>query len=301
MNAQAPKRSIFEFNPNPTIMKTSLHHLETLALLAALTVLAQPAGAASATWLASPTDGNWEAAGSENNWSTGVATWPGGTSTSSGDTATFNSASTATTITIGGSAWNLKNVTFDTASCAAYTINSTESAASPRWTGGGAVTINSTVTQPQVFSGNQYRLHSGGGLSLINNSATATATLTFSAGIKANNSTSANTFDQAVNLQGTHTGNNTFSGVIADYTTPAAGQWAAVAKSGAGAWYLTANNTYTGPTSITGGSLILSGSGAINGTTNVTISGSGALLSFNNAMKLTTALPGPPSRLLAES
>ena len=288
-NMQAPNRSIIQIHPAQTIMKTPLHHLEALAILAALTLLPHLADAASATWLVSPSSGNWEASASENNWSTGLGTWPGGTSTSSGDTATFNSGSTQTTITLNGSAWNVKNVTFDTANCAAYTINSTEGAAAARWTGGGAVTINSTVTQPQVFSGSQYRLHSGGGLSLINNSATPTATLTYSAGIKANNSTSANLFDQALNLQGTHTGNNTFSGVIADYATPAAGQWTSLTKSGTGTWYLTANNTYTGPTSITGGSLILSGSGAINGTTNVTISGSGAILSFNNAMNLTTA------------
>jgi fibronectin-binding autotransporter adhesin len=273
MNMQAPKRSVSKINSTQTIMKTSLHHLATLSILAAVTLLPHLAGAASATWLASPTDGNWEATGSENNWSTGVATWPGGNSTSSGDTATFNNNSSVTSISLNGTGgWNIKNITFDTANCAAYTINN-PGGQTCRMTSGGAITINSAVTQSQAITGSQLRLHGAGGLNLVNNSSTSTATLTVATGLRGNNSPANTTpFDQAVNLQGSNLGSNVVSAAIVDYDSTET-YVAAVTKSGAGTWYLTAANTYKGPTSITAGTLVLTSSGSINSSTNIIVSG----------------------------
>jgi autotransporter-associated beta strand protein len=242
-----------------------------------------PAQAASATWLASPTDGNWITSASENNWSTGVGTWPGGNSTSSGDTATFNSASSFTTVVVGGT-WNIKNITFDTANCPTYTITNT-GAGTARMTAAGTIQITSTVTQPQAITGSQLRLHTTGAVNLVNNSATPTATLTVSTGFKANNSTEATLLDQAVNLQGSNTGSNVVSGAIVDYDANYT-YVSAVTKSGAGTWYLTANNTYKGPTIISGGTLALTGAGAISSTTNIVINGAGATLSVAGTLSI---------------
>src|SRR5579859_8218797 len=114
----------FHFKKSPTPIRTAS------LLFTVLTIFLTPGllCAASATWSATPTDGEWIATNTpvlENNWSTGANTWPGGTSTSSGDSATFNNSSTITTVIItnvlGIGGWNVKNITFDTANCVAYT------------------------------------------------------------------------------------------------------------------------------------------------------------------------------------
>ena len=229
------------------------------------------ARAASATWLASPTSDLWEAGAGDENWSTGVGTWPGGTSTSSGDSATFDVNSSITNISI-TSSWNIKNITFDTADCAAYTFNIT--GGTPRFTSGGTIKLTSTVTQPQAFLGSQIRLHPTGGTTLLNDSATPTATLSFAGGFKANNSTGSET-QSPINLQGANTGSNVISGPIVDYHTPNDSGYAPVSinKSGAGTWYLTANNTYSGPTTVSGGLLALTGAGSVAQSSSITITG----------------------------
>ena len=255
-------------------------------------VASEVAEAASATWNATPTDGYWvttNQAPNQNNWSTGQGAFPGGNSTSSSDTATFNSASTSTTIIVSNasvaSSWNIKNIIFDTANCAAFTITNTGTVTA-RFTGDGAVEMTGAVAQPQVIKGSQFRLHPGGGIILSNGAASTTATLTFSgSGVKANNSVDANPYDQSVVLTGGNTGSNVFSGVIADYAAPPTpGYYSSLIKTNGGTWYLAGNNTYTGPTTIAGGELILVGAGAFNSSTNVIISG-GTLI-FNNVMNL---------------
>lgn len=243
--------------------------------------------AASATWLYSPTDGNWEASAAETNWSSGGGAWPGGTSTSSGDTATFTN-STVKLVIVNSTAWNVKDIVFSNASCPSFTITNEEGAASARFTGGGGITISNEVTQPQLITGSQWRLHTGGGLALVNNSATPAATLTFASGIKANNGADATTTDQAVNLQGSNTGANTFGGVIADYGTPTpANEYAAVTKAGTGTWILTAASTYTGPTIVSNGLLILKGT--VNDSTNIIVTGPGSTFQIDSPMNLTLA------------
>jgi autotransporter-associated beta strand protein len=90
-----------------------------------------------------------------------------------------------------------------------------------------------------------------------------------------------------VTLQGTNTGDNTIAQAINDAT----GQSTSVIKSGAGAWALSGNSTYTGSTSMSNGTLkvtgslgatavsvaggILTGSGTLGGP--VSVGGSGTL------------------------
>ncbi|HAO79775.1 MAG TPA: hypothetical protein DCQ92_12530 [Verrucomicrobia subdivision 3 bacterium] len=273
----------------------------TLALAVVLGACLAPnfAQAASATWNVAPTSNLWEAGAGDNNWSTGVGLWPGGTSTSSGDTATFNVASSITTLQI-ASNWNIKNVTFDTADCSAYTINITGGTA--RLTSGGVIQLTSTVTQPQAFTGNQIRLHTSAGTTLQNNSATPTATLSFSGGFKANNSSGATTDLQPVNLAGSNTGSNVVGGAIVDYSGQplgSPGYAASVNKSGTGTWYLTANNTYTGPTTVSGGLLALTGSGSISRSSSITITG--GTLEWDNPFSTASVAVGPGALIIGSS
>ncbi len=77
-----------------------------------------------------------------------------------------------------------------------------------------------------------------------------------------------------ITLQGTDTFN--IGGTALKCTGTLSGP-GGVAKTGASPVYLSAANTYTGPTAVSAGTLILSGSGAISGSTNISVSG-GALL-----------------------
>jgi len=73
---------------------------------------------------------------------------------------------------------------------------------------------------------------------------------------------------RALTLDGTSTAANTISGAIADNGAGAM----SLTKNGTGTWVLSGNNTYTGTTSMTAGTLTLSGSGTF-GTGSVNISG----------------------------
>jgi fibronectin-binding autotransporter adhesin len=284
------------------LAKTPLSPLRALLILSAalgVGLAPQLARATSASWLASPTDGNWVATGSENNWSTGTATWPGGTSTGSGDTATFDVNSSVTDIIVNnGGNCNIKNVTFDTADCSAYTIDVT--GGTFRLTSGGTLQITAAVTQPQVFTGGQIRLHTSAGTTLLNDSTTPAATFTFTGGFKANNSSGSLT-QSPINLQGANTGSNVISGPIQDYHHPNDSGYApcSVNKSGAGTWYLTANNTYQGPTTVSGGLLALTGNGSIAESASITITG--GTLEWDNAFSTTNMAVGPGALIIGTS
>ena len=277
-------------------MKTRILGLGTLVFLTAIwgpVFSPNVIHAASASWLASPTSDLWEAGAADENWSTGLGTWPGGTSTSSGDSATFDVNSSITNISI-TSSWNIKNITFDTADCSAYTFNIT--GGTPRFTSGGTIKLTSTVTQPQAFLGSQIRLHPTGGTTLLNDSTTPTATLSFAGGFKANNNTGSDT-QSPINLQGANTGSNVISGAIVDYHTPNDSGYAPVSinKSGTGTWYLTANNTYSGPTTVSDGLLALTGAGSVAGSSSITITG--GTLQWDNPFSTTNVEVDGPGTL----
>ena len=86
-------------------------------------------------------------------------------------------------------------------------------------------------------------------------------------------------------LGGTNTGANTFSKVIADNGAGAT----SLTKAGAGQWVLGGTNTYTGATNANNGTLQLSGSGAINTSSGITVAG-GAKLAQNSSVALISRL-----------
>ena len=238
--------------------------------------------AGSANWSATPTNGNWVPLISETNWLTGAGNYPGDTSgtTNNQDEATFSGASTITSITINSATLNVKSITFTGASAPAYTIGST-GGNSLFLTNGGAISVLSVTTG----AGNADTVNAP--LVLLPGSSTTAGTYTFS-----NNSGTAShpliiggtvtggTTTQGITLTltGSNTGANTVSGAISN---GGATNGIALSKIGLGTWVLTGNNTYTGTTSVSAGTLTVSGAGAnqaLGGTTQITVSGTGTLL-----------------------
>ena len=114
-----------------------------------------------------------------------------------------------------------------------------------RYTGSSNVTINRGFTLSSGAGGGATIESSGAGTLSFNN------TVAIEYG----------TIDQTrtLTLGGTKIGANTFGKVIADNGTAAT----SLVKNGAGTWVLDQSNTHTGNTTISGGTLALSGSGSI--------------------------------------
>jgi fibronectin-binding autotransporter adhesin len=97
--------------------------------------------------------------------------------------------------------------------------------------------------------------------------------ITISAATTANATASAYTFsslNRTLTLTGNNTGANTISGILANSASTTLG----VTKSGAGTWVLAAANTYTGATTVTTGTLLVSNtSGSGLGSGNATVNG----------------------------
>jgi autotransporter-associated beta strand protein len=224
------------------------HSTSTLICLA-LICLASSAFAASQTWKAAPTDAYWT---NTANWSGGAA--PGSVNPAanalSGDTATFNAALSGT---IGGAGYPITNdytrdikfITFDTASCGAYVIGTSPSSGGTNILQvtattypGGAITVNSTVVNPQVINAPLYTRtasSSSGGYTFINNAASSSATLSINLVTNNQGSSRPMTFF----LDGSNTGNNTI-GHIDDFG--GTGGAIKVTKNGVGTWILTSTN-----------------------------------------------------------
>jgi autotransporter-associated beta strand protein len=64
---------------------------------------------------------------------------------------------------------------------------------------------------------------------------------------------------RTLTLDGSNTGNNTFAGLVANGTDGGASV-VSLTKNGASLWILTGNNTYSGPTTVTSGTLVVSSS-----------------------------------------
>ena len=246
---------------------------------AALILLGIPsAQAASATWNLAPTDNNWVTSGAENNWSTGAATYPGSTTVlTNTDIATFNNASSITTININSATLDIGSVLFDTGATS-YTIGASGANAgnSLLLSSGGAITLGSTATS-FTGTGKTETINAPitlepasattlGAYSFTNNSTTASDVLNFAGNIIGGTTSFLNTTDVApneggsivLNLAGANTGLNTISSVISDGGAGGAvatGDGLAINKTGAGTWYLTGANTYTGETAVIGGTL----------------------------------------------
>ena len=100
--------------------------------------------------------------------------------------------------------------------------------------------------------------------------------------------------DRTLTLGGSNTGNNTFGSIINNSTGFVTG----LVKTGAGKWVLTANNSYTGTTTINGGILSVTGSGVLGGAAGSTAvannivftnTGGQAPTAINSALEFETA------------
>ncbi|MDR3457620.1 MAG: autotransporter-associated beta strand repeat-containing protein [Verrucomicrobiae bacterium] len=244
-------------------MKIKSFTFPKLSVCAAILGAAQLAGAASATWLAAPSNNNWIAAPTTNNWSTGVGTFPGATSgTSSADVASFTNKSTITTINC-ASAFVVNAITFDSTNCSAYTINT--SGGTWRVSGAG-IHVTGTVTNKQTITG-QLRMGSGATLNVTSDSTTPSATLNLTGGIAVNNTAVAGS---TLVLGGTNVGLN----ILASYTeNTAANAIGNLIKTNSGFWAITGNSTYHSNTFVSGGTLMLMGSGAIPNSPLISING----------------------------
>jgi len=266
-----------------------MKHLFPISSLAAVFILLTSATAFAGpeTWQGGA--GNWNS----TNWGpTGGpagSTAPGATSgTANTDTATFNTSS-AGTVTV-DSGRNLQNITFD-GSAGAFTL----SGGALLLTSGGAVTLGTTGTS---FTGTNTTETIGtpitleGSYSFTNNSTTSTDILSFNSTATITN---ASGVVGTLTLGGANTGNNQIAGIISN---GASSGTLSLIQSGTGTWILSGANTYTGATSINSGiinyqnatafgknSAITVASGATaqvqgtiasTGTTNLTVSGTGA-------------------------
>ncbi|MDB6074186.1 MAG: hypothetical protein JWO89_1826, partial [Verrucomicrobiaceae bacterium] len=213
--------------------------------------------AASSTWLNTGTvDGSW---GTTSNWVGGIV--PGVLSgTTNTDTATFNTA-LGTFGTIGNpividAGRNLRSLTFDTA-VGNYVIGST-GGNKLLLTTAGTIQIPATLTatNAQITINAPLEIQtSAGTYTFTNNSANGigagAGTLTFGGAI------TGATGSATLTLAGSNTNANTISGVLGNGT----GSGLALTKSGAGTWVLAGlGNNYTGVTTVSAGTLSITGS-----------------------------------------
>jgi autotransporter-associated beta strand protein len=196
--------------------------------------------AADATWDGSES-GLWVTGG---NWEGDTA--PGGVGTTDNtDTATFT-GDTNTTVTVDDTR-NVQDITFD-ASAGAFTLS-----------GDTLYLSDAGTVQNEAGTSNTQTIDSDiilvGDYTFTNNATDNAKLINFDGTI-----TGTTDITQALTLSGANTGSNTISGIISD------GGGAGVlgiTKSGAGTWVLSGTNTYTGTTTISAGTLELSGGSAI--------------------------------------
>ena len=232
-----------------------------------MTLLQQSAHAASATWSATPTDGNWVTDNTETNWSTGPNTYPGaiGTTTNA-DIATFLTSS-ITTISINSANLNIKGITFGAsgATPSSFTIGTT-SGNSLLLSSGGQIQLSASITGTGVTEtvNAPLILEPPSGTTAIaysfqNSSATASNTLVINGAVSGGSTSS---ITSTLTLSGANTGSNTVAGAISNGGSGAL----RVTKSGNGTWSLSGTdaNTYSGRTTVSAGLLVLNKTAGVN-------------------------------------
>jgi autotransporter-associated beta strand protein len=221
--------------------------------------------AASATWNGT-TSATWATAA---NWT--PATVPG-----AADTATFNNAGNSHTIISLGTGVGIVNIIFDTANAAAYTIGSGSLGSQTlNMNGSGVFNVTSTVTNTETFNA-LLTLSTAAGprtLGFTNSSTTLGQSLIFAGGM-----TTTQTGIKTVSINGP--GNVGISGILSDGS---AGGQLALTKNGTGTLTLSGGpHTYSGPTLVSGGTLVnssIGGSTAASATLTVgNITGTPAVL-----------------------
>lgn len=263
----------------------------SVSILVALSSLLAPKGyAANATWLPNPKDGNWiPASGVGNeNWTTGAGNFPGATSgLANQDTATFLT-STILSITINSTTLNVKSITFGAvAAPSAFIIGST-GGNSLLLSSGGQISIASgvtvagateTVNAPLVL---EPLTGTTAGTYTFSNASALVGSVLNIAGTVTGGST---TQGIALTLTGANTGANSVSGAISD---GGAIGGLSILKTSSGTWKLSGanSNTYSGTTTINGGTLELAKTNAIAIAGDITV-GDGATTTGLDILRLT--------------
>ncbi len=182
---------------------------------------------------------------SSTNWAD-TANWTGAVpgsaaGTGSKDTAYFRANAPNSPLNIDAGR-NLQTLTFDTDNVNSLTVGLPSN--SLLLTAGGTIQTTASVINSQTVNAS---LVLGGSYTLASNAANNSATLTFggSIGPAATNGLT------TLILDGSNQGANTISGALSDN---GAGQLA-VSKSGSGTWILSGANTYSGSTTVSGGTL----------------------------------------------
>jgi autotransporter-associated beta strand protein len=150
------------------------------------------------------------------------------------------------------------------------------------------VSLGAGSTDRQVRIGNATAT-STGGASINNNSANGSNPLLFSNGAF-NSSVGGITVNRLFTLGGANTDANAISGVISDNNT-AGGGTVSLTKSGSGRWILSGANTYTGATTVNGGTLLVSTGGSIAQSLLTTVT-TGATLTANGTVGAVTVNTG---------
>ena len=236
-----------------------------LAIAIVSLLAANAAHADSTTWTGT-TDALWATL---TNWSGSPVAVPG-----TGDTATFDSAGGAIDTISLGAGVTLNTLLFDTASAAAYTIGSgAVNSETLTLDNSGAVTVNSTVAYSQLLNA-AFILGNDGttqAFTLTNNSLvgglTFAGTLTGSAGAGV----------KTIVVAGG--GATSLSGIIAN---GASGGSVNLTKSGTGRLTLSANNSYTGLTTLNAGVLRATSNANALGTGAATLTLAGGNLQLAN-------------------
>ncbi|XHR27688.1 MAG: beta strand repeat-containing protein [Chthoniobacteraceae bacterium] len=271
-------------------MKASSHNKSgrNLAILtqsvALLLLTTNSAHAVSATWTGA-SDNLWQTA---TNWDAGAFSGTTGSITSyaNTDTATFSTSGSGA-ISLNGSL-NIKNILFSTGA-GSFTVGGATDAL--YLTGAGSITVNGGVTTDETIgtAGGTINLSSSNNstYSFLNN---GTGTLTIADTVTAN---------QIATRTTTLTLGGAGNGVISGALTYAAGSGAgaaglAITKIGSGSWTLSGANTYSGLTTINGGTLIYdfsTGNTPVSAINNLTLS-NGVVTFKGKASGVTTVTTG---------
>ena len=215
----------------------------------------------------------WATAG---NWSSAV---PGSTSsTTNTDTAIFNTSSTTNLTPVVDAGRNLQNIAFDNSAgnlTATLTLGTTTGNAL-LLTSGGTIQTTGTVVNAQNVNAPLVLEGANGTYTFASNGATNTATLNFGGAITAGASGTT-----TLTLGGFNTGPNTLSGAIGNGV---AGATLALTVS-SGNWVLAGANTYTGATTVSGGSLrVGNGTSGSLGATAISISAGSLVLAAGGSI-----------------
>ena len=211
------------------IVTTAGNCIDEIAMYGTPYVLAEP------TWTGT-TDAQWSTG---TNWSTPPA--PG-----TGSGAVFDNAGNGNTTVNLGAGVTINTIRFDKATVAAYTIGSgAVGSQTLTLNAGGAIVVNSTVTNSQSFNANLTLGTANGddAFTVTNNSITGGQLLTLAGSVS-----STTTGAKTLTVNGA--GNTRISGIISNGSGTLA-----LTKADAGALTLTGNNTYSGATTISGGTL----------------------------------------------